>query len=336
LAPMTDSDPAHASRGRSPDRLAFIVFLWACQALVHQEFFQHWLRAGDPLGWALTVVALATLLFPRQLWMFAAMLVCSTLHSARGMPSLPNHILVEMLLNMTLLAAIGREAIVRGKRGAQLRRDLTSSLRPVIVATLLTVYWFGFLAKLNNDFFDPSISCAVTMYSELQQGFPVLPTGQGTHRVVIGLALLVELLTPALLTIRRTRSMGVLVGIVFHFILGIAGHRTFSAFAYGVLLLDPMRVAFFSIRDRLLPSGERSQRLHNVARVITAGVIFTLLAMAASSEDWREHPLTDASFVLWGLWSIAMGSWLFRAIRVPQPVQSDAAPLTALGCCGGP
>lgn len=68
---------ASQAEGSTVCRLSIFTFLWASQALVHQEFFSNWFRTGNPLGWILTVCALAALLWPRSLPLFSAMLASS-------------------------------------------------------------------------------------------------------------------------------------------------------------------------------------------------------------------------------------------------------------------
>jgi hypothetical protein len=33
------------------DRLTISTFMWACQAMVHHEFYHRWLKLSDPFGW---------------------------------------------------------------------------------------------------------------------------------------------------------------------------------------------------------------------------------------------------------------------------------------------
>ncbi len=68
--------------------------LWACQALVHQEFYSSWLSQNSPWGWIVTAFALATLVRPSSLWLFTGMLASSVVYNFLEWPFVVNHILV--------------------------------------------------------------------------------------------------------------------------------------------------------------------------------------------------------------------------------------------------
>ncbi|MGB0760055.1 MAG: hypothetical protein ACPGPS_10965 [Rubripirellula sp.] len=91
---------------RSVDRLFIFTFLWACQALVHQEFYSKWLGEGNVLGWILTAAALAALNSPRSLLLLVVMLASSIAYNVVKWPFVVNHILVETVINFIILAAI--------------------------------------------------------------------------------------------------------------------------------------------------------------------------------------------------------------------------------------
>ena len=77
------------------DRLTVFTFLWACQALVHQEFFRHWFQEAPLLGWILTISIVGTLLFPRSLILFSTMLSSSVFYNVGvRWPFVANHILL--------------------------------------------------------------------------------------------------------------------------------------------------------------------------------------------------------------------------------------------------
>ncbi len=89
-----------------PSRLTIFAFLWACQALVHQEFYSRWLDENNPFGWVLTALAVATMLRPSSLWLLAGMLTSSIVYNVLKWPFVVNHILLESIINATILAAI--------------------------------------------------------------------------------------------------------------------------------------------------------------------------------------------------------------------------------------
>ena len=101
---MNTSDNCNSSiPSNTPDRLTVFTFLWACQAMVHQEFYSGWIDEGNVLGWLLTIAALAVLLKPRSLILFSAMLTTSVVYNFLKWPFVVNHILMETVINLTVL-----------------------------------------------------------------------------------------------------------------------------------------------------------------------------------------------------------------------------------------
>jgi hypothetical protein len=220
--------------------LTVFTFVWACQALVHQEFYSGWLHAGNGLGWAVTIAGVATALRPSSLWMFCALLCSSVIYNVAKWPFVVNHILLETIINVTLLAAIVRSLFERRSSVSpsdSLRDAVYQRISPVIWVLLVIMYWFAFLAKLNTDFMNPDVSCVVAMYADLLRRFPFLPNTPAAHQAAIVLTLVVEGLIPLLLCFRRSRGVAIVIGLPFHLVLGLLGHRTFSALAYALYVL---------------------------------------------------------------------------------------------------
>src|SRR5262245_54000211 len=101
-----------------PSRLSVFAFLWACQALVHHEFYSRWLAAGDGAGWLVLGFGLALLVRPSSLPLFVGLLVSSATYNVRKWPFVVNHILVETLVNLTILAALAGSWLADRPRGA--------------------------------------------------------------------------------------------------------------------------------------------------------------------------------------------------------------------------
>ncbi|MDH3248989.1 MAG: hypothetical protein OEQ47_08510 [Acidimicrobiia bacterium] len=85
-------------------------------------------------------------------------------------------------------------------------------------AMFLAFYGFAVFSKLNEDFFDPSVSCAVVYanQSRAAMGLPGLVSGSWPTVLLPLVVVLVEALVLLSLTVRRTRFAGVVLGLVFH------------------------------------------------------------------------------------------------------------------------
>src|SRR5262245_32117356 len=95
-------------------RLTVFCFLWACQALVHHEFYQGWVQQRDWAGYLVAVAGLALLLRPRSLGCLAALLASSVVYNVRKWPFVVNHILTESLIDLTILAAVVGSLVAAG------------------------------------------------------------------------------------------------------------------------------------------------------------------------------------------------------------------------------
>lgn len=305
---------------KPPQRLTVFAFLWACQALVHQDFYSDWQTEHLPAGWILTAFVLATLIRPSSLWMFAGMLISSIVYNVWKWPFVVNHILVESLINLTILSAIARTLIsARGTRprvSDESREAIYDRFAPVVMVMLILVYYFAFVAKLNWDFINPEVSCVVVMYGDLLRRFPFLPDAEHAGGMVIASTLVVEAAIPLLLTFRRTRYIGVLVGVPFHLVLGLVGHRTFSALAFALYGMICMRelVTLVAIAHRWLtirwPAGVRKATRRTLSSALVVG--FALLVAAELTGQLRTGigPLKiyRIPWLVWIVWSLSVGA----------------------------
>lgn len=313
---------------RGPDRLTIFAFLWACQAIVHQDFYSAWMHEPDIRGWLLSILAIGVLLRPRSLPLFCGMLSTSIVYNVVRWPFVVNHILVESVINLTILWAVATVAL-RGKAvggtDEEYRDAIYSRFAPVIGTMLVLVYWFAFLAKLNTDFLDPDVSCVVSMYGDLIRRFPFLPDNTATHRMAITLTLVVEALIPLLLTFRKTRPLGVAIGIPFHVVLGLVGHRTFSALAFAIYVLFCMEgvrpvIAWGNEKVRAALSAETRRRLLGLTRVVVATGLGTLVFLEVTGASRASLlgiiKVYQVSWLLWCVWSLIVGVALLAAIMI--------------------
>lgn len=94
--------PRSSFRPAAP--LTTFATIWACATLVHLVAFPFWARTWQ--GWTLVLAVGLTLAEPRSLARFSFLVVASLLNLARQMPFVPNHILFEGMINLTILTSI--------------------------------------------------------------------------------------------------------------------------------------------------------------------------------------------------------------------------------------
>lgn len=193
--------------------LTVFGWLWSWAALFHvvgNARLDDVLLAA-PVGVATlvtAVLALAVLLRPEYpvIGALAASVVVTAVLEA---PVLGNHWFLAAATSTVLLVALvvsGRDMEVAAHRFV-----------PAAASLLLVSYAAAAFAKLNTAFLDPSVSCAVVYAEQLlgSWGFG-LPDTVIARQLAIWSTILIELSVPVLLSVRRTRQLGVVVGVAFH------------------------------------------------------------------------------------------------------------------------
>lgn len=141
------------------------------------------------------------------------------------MPVFSNHTIIK---NFFLLAVV--LAGFYGALRAYSWNSIFDAVAPVGRALLLVMYVFGVFHKINTDFLNPSVSCAVTLWHAM----PLLPQWLDTtwfHYLAIYGTLVIETLIFIFLLIPRFRHWGIVFGIAFHSLLAFSGYALYTAFS---------------------------------------------------------------------------------------------------------
>jgi hypothetical protein len=155
-------------------------------------------------------------------------------------------------------------------------------------------YAFAAFAKLNTGFLDPAVSCAAHYASEVavSWGLPAIDAPV-LRSAAIASTLAAELAVPLLLALRRTRTVGVALGIVFHGLIALNLRQHFWDFS-SVLLALFLLFAPAGFAERVLAALSTRVRL-------AVAVIGLLLLVAVAV------PPSGVSVAL--VFSIAHVSW---------------------------
>ena len=207
---------------------------------------------------------------PRWLPGFAGMHALRIAAFVWESPDTPNHQLLYAIGSATVLCAF--PLAVRRIGGRPSPRDWLESFAPVLRVELFVLYFFGVLHKLNRDYFDPTVSCAVSTFVGVAPDWlDALATSSAASRsaLIVG-SLVVESAVPVLLAFGRTRRFGIAVGALFHGFLGLR----FYAFSTGLLALYALFV----------PSALwESAAARIAARRARGGLAAALLSQSAAS-----------------------------------------------------
>lgn len=245
--------------------------LWGLATLFHLLAKDPW-----PAPWLSTALAAAAFYLlhrpaaPHRLVVLAVVQVCESWTTA---PFISNHWLFTGLVNLTLLQAYVRLAWA-GRALAVEPGALYRTFAPIVRLELLLLYFFAVFHKLNADFLDPQISCAVHFYAAQ---LPLLPSALA-GAAPIYLTLAVETAIPLLLCWPPSRNAGMLLGLLFHAIVGfnpISEFYNFSSMMFALLFL------FASPR---LDAGSR--RLVATAWPFCAAAVVGLGVLVSAPAAW--------------------------------------------------
>jgi len=218
-------DTAEAALTRSC-RFALFARMWAGAALFHLAGNARDALTTSPglaVGSALLgVVALLTLASPRRLSRLVALCVLVPVTAWLEAPVVGNHWVLAAAISVALVLSAGTAA----QRGRDMGiDDVWRMFAPTARLTLLAAYAFAAFAKLNTGFFDPVVSCAVYYHNQLvgSWGLQVLQVAEGdaAGRLLPLVAAVTELTVAVTLALPRTRRLGLVVAVGFHWVLAM-------------------------------------------------------------------------------------------------------------------
>lgn len=318
--------PPRNERATDPatDVLAVFAVFWAMATLFH-VWVNPWSKGvlEDPtmLGTshvALSIAALVVLCRPRSQPALGALAVLGLATAWIEAPVLGNHWLLAALVNLGLLLAL-----VVGLRGDRIDgARLASRFLPVARWTLLAFYAFAALAKLNHAFLTPKVSCAVYFSNELLRSLylGVLdPTGAWA-RLLPAAVVAVEVAIPLLLAVRRTRHLGVVVGLGYHSVIGLNMTHPFADFSS---VLTPLFILFLppTFAVDVVDLVRRNARLAKALRGLTAvasALVLVLLWSEPSAVPGRVF--LDARAIAWLACDVAVLVLVLRFLHRPGQV----------------
>lgn len=231
----TRSGPVGAPSADSPRRQADRGWLFGlfsaslAGALILDELWWGGFQLASPHA-VVVLAALWVLFRPTSVARFAAMTAADIVATAMDMPFVGDHRLLELICGVVVVGYLG--CMTLRAQQVPTAEAVFAGIAPFLRASMIVVYVFAALAKMNAAFLDPVISCASWMSHQVLWFDPSLLAGRWQVEPAIWGTVLIESALPILLAIRRTRRLAVLLGIVFHTVLALAGNVPFTALAF--------------------------------------------------------------------------------------------------------
>ncbi len=281
--------------------------LWAGAILFHlagnSGHIRAWTTAGI-LEVGMALLAISLVLRPSSARL-AAMAAIHLPIVALKAPVVGNHEMIEALIHLAILASMLA-------RGREWRRAFVPGARAILIVS----YGFIVFSKLNVDFLDPAVSCAVVFGDELGRHFGV---SVGDFSVlsyaVIGGTLLGELAVPVALVTRLRYAVP--FAIAFHFILAFdpSNHvYDFSSTLLPLFLLF-LPADFGPFASNRLSRFSDGVRLQVIFGAVVVGEVIVLLS------DVRIWLI---AYPAW--WIVGGGAWWLALSYCRQQEDAEKTP----------
>ncbi|MEO0820815.1 MAG: thiol-disulfide oxidoreductase [Pseudomonadota bacterium] len=193
---------------------------------------------------------------------------------------------------------------------------------------LAIMYFYGIYHKINVDFLDADVSCAVVLYELLAVDIGLENWWLGQQSAIYS-TFIIEAIAMILLFSPRYKRIGMLVGIPFHIIIGWTGYAYYKDFSTIVLVMYAMfmpreafTAAFRDLSDRV--GGPVIAAW--LGRIALAAVFVGYLLLAGAHRGGAELVPTHEEFV----WLFTLYGFVFYAFAVaytPWHPSQDEAPV---------
>ncbi|MEZ5862391.1 MAG: hypothetical protein R3D28_26045, partial [Geminicoccaceae bacterium] len=219
-APMAREDPGEAALFTL---FSFAMGLFGLMHVMNYAF--EYGRFLTPTIWPILVPAIGLIFHPGSRRLFVLLLVTLAINAWAQAPMASNHTLILSFLLLACLAA----GFWHGLRGGRFL-EFFADVAPVGRVLLLVMYVYGIFHKINADFLNPEVSCAVTLWRAMPPPLRWLDAPWVHYATIYG-TFVVEGVIFALLLTPRLRRFGIVGGIGFHMLLAQSGHALYAAFS---------------------------------------------------------------------------------------------------------
>jgi hypothetical protein len=301
------------------DGLTAFAPVWAAAALFSIAGDRNALLFRDSaiaatLAWSAVATAIALILRPRSGRLLLALAAIMLVRYGIAMPVASNNKLIAAFMNFGIVVIAAHAYSVYSDR-AERREYIYEHMRVVARALLAIMYFYGIFHKINTDFLDPSVSCAVALYVPLAEGFGLQDSLTGKH-LAIWSTFLVEAIAIVSLYWKRYFAVGLLLALIFHFVIPISvysWYMDFSSLVFALYILSiPREVSeqfyercariFRSLRSRF---GDLAGLLPFIVVFGAAVVLVATLAVLNRSVPIAQSHIYQSVWVL--LWVVYGG-----------------------------
>jgi hypothetical protein len=302
-------------RSASEAQFKLFAILWAIASLFHMA---HSSVFDTQFDFALLTLSALYVIFRPSMGGFLLFISLQIFDAFYRMPFTTNHWIFTAFVNVTILHSLVY-LIVRHRSFQINSGDLLKTFAPLVRIELIVLYFFAVFHKLNAGFFAEG-SCATDLL-RAQNLDKLIPLPPAFFKLNAYLTLVIESLIPLLLCFRKTRSFGILLGLIFHCILSYSSYNAFYDFSsmvfavYFLFTVPELSIRINGHLKEIKTSIVRyaSPKTFNTRRLIVRAIIF-LLGLAVIYILTKK--LTDFKSVhLYFFWTVYSVLYLYIFIR---------------------
>ncbi len=242
------------------------------------------------LTWLAIALAATLIVRPRFTHLLYALAGVMLVRYAAMLPVASNNKTIAVFMNAAIIVCVLQGAW-SGLRDTQLRDQTYERMRVIARALLAVMYFYGIFHKINTDFLDPRVSCAVALYEPLARGFGFGGHPLG-HQIAIWATFIIEAIALIALYWKRFFAVGLILGLMFHFVIPLSAYSWYMDFSSLVLALYMLSIprevstAFFERVANLFRAararfGKLGLILPFAVVALIAAVIVGVIAMRA-------------------------------------------------------
>ncbi len=291
-----------------PEHATLFIWIFAVSSIWHYtssgtEIAYYLLQFNaqiTPLIYLSIVTAFVAALFPNRTWAVLTFSVGQLLAIGLRYPHVADHLVMELFLNLSIVVSFVYLSI--SKRGAPVTTtEIFEVFGPVGRWLLIIMYFFGTFHKINPGFMSLESSCAVPFITAFPLPDAILSSDWLGWAAIYG-TLIFEFVAMLLLFSSRGKYYGMLIGMSFHFIIGISDYGTlahFSAFAMALhTLFLPSGFGNRLVKESIVPDFLKSTENF---RTFTIGLVILLVASGLHLGTTRQGFFVNSLFAVFGL-----------------------------------
>lgn len=291
------------------------------------------------LEYAVIAACFAVILKPRRLGFLLLLAGAMAVQYLYRLPVASNNQTIAFFMNAAIVTVVAVAWRTQGS-AQDIRADVYERLRIVARLLLATMYFYGIFHKINTDFLDPNASCAVALYRPLTHSFGLADNLFGRYGSIAS-TFVVEAITLVCLFWRRYFAVGLIIGLVFHYIIPISAfswYMDFSSLVFALYTLSVPRevsIAFYARGAAILRRFPSPSAGGAAILMLVLGLLGALLLSATLRS--RLGPANVSDMMAWHsswivVWAVVGGvamvvlTWAALEALPYRPVASPRQP----------